>query len=157
MKLESVKSFDEMKSICRENQLGYVKYCNLFNNNLKEMNFLEEFTNLQTLVLSFNEIKVISGLDQLTQLTRLDLNHNFISKIEALDSLKSLKSLNIANNWISDFNDIEYLASTTTSLEELHLKCNPISSNKNFRAQIFRTMSFLARLDGVPKTPRDTL
>lgn len=63
VKLETVKSYEEMKSICRENKLEYVKYCNLFNNNLKDMGFFDQFTNIQTLILSFNEIKSITGLD----------------------------------------------------------------------------------------------
>ena len=95
---------------------------------------LQHLTNLQTLILSFNEIKCIKGLSGCPNLTRLDLNHNFIQKIENLENQSKLKHLNLSNNWISDSRtDLTYLSSKCQSLEELHLKCNPIAGQSNYR------------------------
>jgi hypothetical protein len=44
---------------------------------------------------------------------------------------------------------------TSKELETLHLKCNPLSANKNFRAEVFGIMPNLLKLDGISKTEKD--
>jgi len=110
-----------------------------------------------TLNLSFNEIKVISGINTCKQLRKLDLSHNFISKIQNLSELKILNVLNLSNNWISDLNDLNLLNDHNKALEDLFLKCNPISSGKNYRGEVYFRISKLNRLDGVIKSDKDKL
>lgn len=55
-------SLDLVKVLCRETELNFIKYLNLFNNNLKRIENLDSLSNLTTLVLSFNEIKKIEGV-----------------------------------------------------------------------------------------------
>ena len=61
-------------------------YLNLFNNKIKKIESLQGLTNLQTLILSFNEIEELDGLSNNKALKKLDLNHNFIKVIQNLES-----------------------------------------------------------------------
>ena len=121
------------------------------------MNGLVHLSNLQTLILAFNEIKAIKGLSGCPNLTRLDLNHNFIQKIENLENQGRLKQLNLSNNWISENNDLTYLSSKCPDLEEFHLKCNPIAAQANYRIQVFTHFSDLVSLDQLPKSKQDVI
>ena len=82
-----------IKSVSRETNIEFIKYINLFNNNIKIIESLDGLVNLTTLILSFNEIKTISGLESWVNLRKVDLNHNFISKIEGITHLKELAFL----------------------------------------------------------------
>lgn len=97
---------DLIQTYARETKFDFIKYLNLFNNNIKQIKNLEKLVNLTTLVLSFNEIKEIEGLESCKNLRHLDLNHNFISKIAGISTLSDLNVLNLANNWISDMTDL---------------------------------------------------
>ena len=136
-KIDSITT-SVIKSSSRENNLEYIKYLNLFNNNIKIMENLYGLTNLVTLILAFNEIKVIEGLDTCVNLKKLDLNHNFISKIAGLECLKDLNILNLSNNWISDLEDVRMISECELPVGELSLKCNPIAANPSYRTAVFQ-------------------
>lgn len=145
-----------IKSWTRENNLSYIKYLNLFNNNIKIMENLNGLTNLITLILSFNEIKSIEGIEACVNLKKIDLNHNFISKISGIDNLKDLNTLNLSNNWISDMDDIHYMTNNEIPMGELSLKWNPIAANEGYRAAVFKAIPYLKKLDGLPLSEKDT-
>lgn len=155
-KIDSIKT-STVKSCARETNLEYIKYLNLFNNNIEVMENLNGLVNLVTLVLSFNEIKVIQGLEEWVNLKRLDLNHNFISKITGLDKWKDLNVLNLSNNWISEKEDIEYLADNEIPLNEFSLKCNPIAANPSYRSFVFQNIPYLKKLDGIVVSEKDSV
>jgi Leucine-rich repeat (LRR) protein len=139
----------------RESQLDFIKYLNLFNNNIKQIECLTSLTNLTTLILSFNEIKVIEGLEACVNLKKLDLNHNFISKIDSIQTLTELNTLNLANNWIFDMNDINCITDNSIPVSELSLKCNPIAAHESYRTQMFVIIPYLKKLDGMSLNDRD--
>ena len=98
------------------------------------MSPLSCLTNLETLILSFNEIKQIQGLSMCKSLKTLDLNHNFISQIEGLIHCQKLDDLNLGNNWISNPTDLIHLKEFTPNLSSLWLKANPLSSQKHYKS-----------------------
>lgn len=61
-------SLDVITTATRESKLDFIKYLNLFNNNIKVIENTPNLINLTTLILSFNEIKIIQGLDNLVHL-----------------------------------------------------------------------------------------
>jgi hypothetical protein len=144
-----------VKSCAHESNLSYIKYINLFNNNIKIIENLNGLTNLVTLILSFNEIKGIEGIEACVNLKKIDLNHNFISKISGIDNLKDLNTFNLSNNWISDMDDIYYITNNDIPMVELSLKCNPIAANESYRAAVFKAIPYLKKLDGLPLSEKD--
>ena len=144
-----------IKTISRETDIEYIKYLNLFNNNIKVMENLNNLTNLTTLILAFNEIKVIEGLEWWINLKKLDLNHNFISRIDGISHLKELNILNLSNNWISDFEDIKWITNNMIPINELSLKWNPIAANTSYRSMLFQKISTLKKLDGLMINDKD--
>lgn len=144
-----------IKALSRETDLEYIKYLNLFNNNIKVIENLNSLVSLTTLILSFNEIKVIEGLEACVNLKKLDLNHNFIARIEGIDHLKDLNILNLSNNWISDFNDIRCITENKIPISDLSLKCNPIAANASYRVILFQKLASLKKLDGLTIHDKD--
>jgi Leucine-rich repeat (LRR) protein len=144
-----------IKSWTRETNFEYIKYLNLFNNDIRTMEKLSSLTNLVTLILSFNLIKQIEGIENLVNLKKLDLNHNFISKIEGISNLKELNILNLANNWISDIQDLEQIADDAIPLNELSLKCNPLAANESYRTIVLQSIPYLKKLDGILLSEKD--
>ena len=136
-------SLSLIKSLWRETNVEFIKYLNLFNNNIKIIESLDKLTNLNTLILSFNEIKWITGLDSWVNLKKLDLNHNFISKIEGIKKLKELTILNLSNNWISEIEDIMWITENKIPLVEFSLKWNPIAETPSYRSLMFQKIQFL--------------
>ena len=147
-KIDEISEFI-VTNVSRERDFGQIVYLNLFSNRIKKIKHLERLTNLNTLILSFNEIEVIEGLTECKVLKRLDLNHNFIRRIESLEGKSNLQSLNLTNNWISDINQIDHLRLYASSLRELSLKCNPIAAKKSYRSTVFFKLSSLAKLDSI--------
>ena len=132
-----------IKSLSRETNIEFIKYINLFNNNIKTIESLDGLINLTTLILSFNEIRTISGLEFWINLRKLDLNHNFISKIEGITYLKELTVLNLSNNWISEIDDAIWITENNIPLTELSLKWNPIAEISSYRAIMFQKIPYL--------------
>ena len=84
---------------------------------------LEYATNLQTLVLRWNQIHDISALSGLDELEELDAHDNFISDISALSGKSRLGKVILRYNQISDISVLTDL----TSLGQLDLRANPLN------------------------------
>ena len=130
-------------NISRERDLTKIVYLNLFNNKIKKIENLDGLVNLQTLILSFNEIEEIEGISKNTSLIKLDLNHNFIRFIRNLESLGTLTHLDLRHNWIADISCLDKIEQHCKALTDLSLKCNPMSSKKNYRMLVFSKMQSL--------------
>ena len=118
---------------------------------------MSSLPNLATLILSFNEIEEIEGLNFNTKLQKLDLNHNFIRQIKSLQSQTELVFLDLRHNWIEDFNQLDHLVMNCSEhLEELGFKCNPASTKSHYRANIFKKMPRLQKLDGLSLSEKDS-
>lgn len=84
---------------------------------------LEYATNLQTLVLRWNQIHDISALSGLDELEELDAHDNFIRDISALSGKSRLYKLILRYNQIADISALTDLA----SLQQLDLRANPLN------------------------------
>lgn len=73
--------------------------------------------------LSYNQISNLSWLSNLTDINKLDLSYNQISDLSALSSLKNLNILYLNGNQVYDFSPLLSL----TKLTFLDLSGNPIS------------------------------
>jgi protein phosphatase 1 regulatory subunit 7 len=71
-----------------------------YDNMIKDIHGLDEFTKLKSLDLSFNKIKHIKNVDHLSQLTDIYFVQNRISQIQGLDGLAKLRNLELGGNRI---------------------------------------------------------
>ncbi len=119
---------------------------------LKDIEGLENLTDLQGLILNSNEISRIEGLDALASLEFLSLANNKVAKIEGLNKLTFLKSLNLANNQVARIEGLTLLP----RLEHLYLDRNKIPKIEGLDAlvnlkEIFLGYNQIARLEGLAK------
>jgi len=132
-----LQRFTQLRRLCfRQNELKRIhfpeswesaktlKELDLYDNEIEQFDFLEQFAELTSLDLSFNRIKhirrlehmrklkevffvqnkivEIKGLEQLTELTSLELGANRIREIENLDTLVNLRELWLGKNKITE-------------------------------------------------------
>ncbi|RMB58191.1 leucine-rich repeat domain-containing protein [Tessaracoccus antarcticus] len=83
---------------------------------------LEQFKNLETLYLDFNQISNLAPLRGLSKLQNLSLAGNAISDLRPLGPLTGLLSLDVSDNRIVDASPVR----TLTSLELLSLSTNQV-------------------------------
>ena len=110
---------------------------------------LKEMKKLRLLNLSNNQITSLDNLNGDTALERLDISNNRVCKLFPQKDLTAVKYLNLSNNMISgSLSPLEPMA----SLEEIHLKGNPIKrSELNFKAAVrvfYRQVTSLKIVDG---------
>ncbi|GAB7360118.1 hypothetical protein MBLNU230_g7881t1 [Neophaeotheca triangularis] len=119
----------------------------LYDNLLKHMGGLEEFTELNNLDLSYNKFTRIKHLENLKKLEYVYFVQNRISKIEGLDELTELKYLELGANRIREIAGLEKLE----KLEQLWLGQNKITELKGLSMlHNLRTLSIQAnRLDSL--------
>ena len=108
---------DEAKAVTRLNLSNELQQYISDDSVIKNVNGLENFTNLESLDLSGQDISDISPLTELTKLTSLSLAGNPVSDITPLAGLTNLKVLILTN---CDAKDYSALANLTT-LEFLKL------------------------------------
>ncbi len=80
------------------NEAESVKFLNLSNKGITNLEGLQYFKNLNHLQLDQNEIKDLTALSTLTNLQILALSDNYIEDISPLANLTGLKNLNLNNN-----------------------------------------------------------
>jgi len=126
-----------------------ISYLNLRLMDLKSLDGIEQFKNLQVLDLSYNSIGDISlkeylkPLKNLKKLKQLYLGNNYIYNVNGLGYLSNLKLLDLKNNNISNLDGLYDLK----NLEELNLDNNKI-----------RTLQNLSKLENLKKlTVRNNL
>ena len=112
-------------------------YLDLANNKLKTISGLDNLTQLRKLDLGANRIRVIEGLDGLIHLEELWMGKNKIESISGLDKLTKLRRLDLQSNRLTK---IEHLDPFHTTLEELYLAHNGITTEG--AAAGLTTMSF---------------
>lgn len=99
--------------------------CELYyaNNQISDINFLENFTYIDTLNLENNQISDINVLANLHNLIQLNLNANKVSDISALANLPKLVRLEMNANQITDISSLANL----NKLKYVYLNANQIS------------------------------
>ena len=97
---------------------------------IRSIDGLENFTNLERLILSDNEITDISPLASLTTLRFLDLSGQEIADISPLAGLTALVVLDLSDNAIESVGSLSGL----TDLETLDISNNPITSLSGIEA-----------------------
>ena len=112
----------------------------LSHNKISDLTPLENLTRLEDLDLSNNEITDLTPLENLKMLRNLDLAHNEITDITPLANLKALQRLNLENNQLRAISALAQLTNfdwrkvrSTTNLEELRIRSNPIQDGTPLR------------------------
>jgi len=104
--------------------LMHEQILNLRDQNIEDINQIEDLENryktIQELDLSNNNIKDLDGIENFTNLRTLNMNNNKIRDIKTLEKLKELRSVSFRNNNISEIQEIKEL----TKLEHLDLSGN---------------------------------
>jgi len=96
--------------------------------------------------LSFNNIKEIEGLEDLTNLTDLSLYHNQIEEIKGLDGCKHLNIVSLGHNKIKDLKQIDHLRKFQ-NLRCLCLDGNDVCKNDSYTQHVYAYLSHLKYLD----------
>jgi len=107
---------------------------------ISELGGLENFTNLESLDLSFNAITDITALSGLTKLARLSLAENPVTNISPLAELTNLKALSLSNCEAPDYSSLANLV----GLEFLKLDNSSISDLSPLAALLNLKYLFLA-------------
>ena len=102
---------------------------NLSDNNITNLSFLSDLTNIKKLNISNSnyfesmndDVIDISVLGKLHELKELDISGNRIVSLEPLIELKNLRVLNVSNNMIDSFDAIKVMS----NLEQLDISNNP--------------------------------
>jgi hypothetical protein len=132
-KFHSLIGFDQVRSL---------RMLKLYGNNIERLVPL-----VQTWIL--NSSCRTWGLQTCTQLEYLDLSDNNITVIEGLETLTKLNTLILSNNRIRKMGSLRPL-SFNTSLEDLNLIGNEITSQPNYSGALKHLISSLKYLDGEP-------
>ncbi|KAK0279408.1 protein phosphatase regulatory subunit Sds22 [Friedmanniomyces endolithicus] len=129
----------------------------LYDNLVKHIDGLQDFTQMQILDLSYNKLKHIKNLAHLTKLHHLYFVQNRLSNIENLETLTELVYLELGANRIREIQCLE----TLTKLEHLWLGQNRITELKGLNTLThLRTLSIqanrLTSLSGLEALPQLT-
>ncbi|KXS97747.1 hypothetical protein AC578_3194 [Pseudocercospora eumusae] len=163
-----LERFKNLRRLClRQNQIQHIELpetckttleeLELYDNLLKHIDGVEEYTELRTLDLSYNKLKHIKRVSTLKKLDHLYFVQNRISKIEGLEELTGLTYLELGANRIREIEGLE----TLTKLESLWLGQNKITELKGLSSLTnLRTLSIqanrLTSLDGIEALPQLT-
>lgn len=113
----------------------------LYDNLIKHLEGLEEFTQLRILDLSYNKLKHIKNISNLRKLDHLYFVQNRLTKIENLEELRDLVYLELGANRIREIEGLD----TLTKLQHLWLGQNKITELKNLHILTnLRTLSIQA-------------
>ncbi|TKA29724.1 hypothetical protein B0A50_03087 [Salinomyces thailandicus] len=160
--------FKKLRRLClRQNAIQHIELppvlapvldeLELYDNLIKHIGGLEDFTQLSSLDLSYNKLKHIKNLSTLKKLDHLYFVQNRLSKIENLSELSDLSYLELGANRIREIEGLE----TLTKLEHLWLGQNKISELKGLSTLTnLRTLSIqanrLTSLSGIETLPQLT-
>lgn len=118
--------------------LKELKYLNISNTQVQELEPLRYSMNLQTLVARNSSLKNIEALRYFEKLKSLDLSQTPVSDIQSLGKLNALERLNLSNTSIASFEPLQTLTSLTyidlsnTGFSDLTL----LSKNQNLEVLI---------------------
>ncbi|KAL0110768.1 hypothetical protein PUN28_014021 [Cardiocondyla obscurior] len=150
----------------------------LQHNAIIKMENLESLHNLQKLYLGHNNITIIEGLKSLKKLQELhiesqkmplgeslcieprsaftlsmclkvlNISDNKMTSLRTLTGFQELHTLNAKNNLIDNINNLTTTISTLTSLKDLSLQGNPVTSVYRYKENLIANSVLLANLDG---------
>ena len=130
VKIEKVirKFLEKPEGELTKADLEKVTKLDLKQNQLTDVKGLEKLTQLEELVLSFNQLtEGPKGLDKLTKLERLGLDGNHLTEgPKGLEKLDQLMGINLSGNQITDVNSL----TTYTQFKGLNLEYNQLTSVK---------------------------
>ena len=143
----------------------------LAGNQIANLNGIQFFKKLKTLVLRENSLSKIDCLNNMNYLTFLDVSfnklrncdrssigvlpslqvflcdNNYLKNINGFDKFYSIQILSFENNKIPDYNSLEKLASLEC-LKDLSIANNPVTKSINYRTSLIRMFPNLLKLDG---------
>ena len=128
--LSNLKQLDlrcgKLKSLAGMEELPSLRSLSVDENEIKSLDALalQNFQNLEQLVIFHNRLTTLDGIEALTNLKKLDASSNDITNIEALSSLTNLEYVNLALNDISDITPL----GNSVMIKELSLHHNRIKS-----------------------------
>lgn len=93
---------------------SHTKILSLKDCNIRDIEFIREFENIENLDLSYNIITDISALEGLQKLKKLDLSFNKISNISVLSKFIFFDSLNLSYNRIENISSLKTLRKILT-------------------------------------------
>jgi hypothetical protein len=83
------------------------------------------------------------------------LHNNFIRRVANLDGKTGITHLDLTHNWIAEWQNVDAIAASCPNVKELGLRCNPLATKKTYRAQVFRRLTNLVRLDTAQMSDND--
>jgi protein phosphatase 1 regulatory subunit 7 len=117
-----ITSLSALKRISKETK-EKIEELDFYDNRIKHISsHVNEFSNITSLDLSFNNIKHIKHVDKLTRLENLYFVQNKISKIENIEPLTKLTNLEFGGNRITQIENLD----TLVNLRQLWLGQNKI-------------------------------
>ena len=169
---ESIKSISDI--VDNLPNPAAIKYLNLNENHLTNLDGVEKMINLEELQVNFNQIEKIENISELNNLQKFWISENKIQVIEGLpiniinfwaannliqkipddfDKYEKLEFINLSGNFISDLKDI-YILEKLKSLKRLYLSDinfgeNPICQYSNYRQILIHIFKDIECLDQV--------
>jgi len=109
---QNIENIKQIKNL--ENRYKKIQELDLSNNNIKDLDGIENFTNLRTLNMNNNKIRSIKNIEKLKELRSVSFRNNNISEIQEIKELTKLEHLDLSGNTnigkIPDFiNEMESL------------------------------------------------
>ena len=135
-----------LKNRLKSSQLSDLRYCrrlkavDLRRQQITDLDFLSDLTELRVLLLGNNSVSDLSPLSGLKNLQYLSLYNNAIRDISPLSGLPNLTDVNLTGNQIEDMSPL----ASCGLLQYVHLSQNPCSGN-------------LSQQDGLKASLPDTL
>lgn len=120
----------------------HLRYIDLSNNNLKEIDSLNVLTHLLTLKLDFNKL-TSAKLDSLPYLQHASFSNNKIKSIEGISHPK-LEILNLNKNEITDLEGLD--SDKLPNLQTLELRENKLTSTKGIKLITLKSLFIAANL-----------
>ena len=127
-------------------QLTELKFLNLGENQISQIENLQNCLNLQKLFLYNNKIRKIENLQDNVNLEELHLQGNKIKKIENIgNTLVHLKTLMLSANKIEYFDDLNEMQ-LLPSLSRVSFNCDnfgecPVSQHDNYREYVLNLLT----------------
>ena len=125
--LESLRASDnKITSLHALGNLKRLKWLNVCNNKLENLEGIEELTSLESLYAESNQIKKISLSMELPKLKNLDLSYNQLTDVKGIERMHQIEDLHLSDNQLTNLKGIKKLK----NLRELDLSANQLKNLK---------------------------
>ena len=119
---------------------------NLSYNQISDFLPIRPLVNLKFLNLSNNTIENLQDITGIITILELFISGNRLNQANFFFSIKNLTVLDLANNVIENFEDIALLC-TSSKLQTLNLKGNPLSHKQGYKASVNNVVPSLVNFD----------